>query len=191
VCGEHRPRLADERIRIPALLAERLGEQLLERHAHGSEGGEDEISLRRKVVDDHAIADGEAVGDKHPRRVVERFMAAMEKLDYDTALTYVSDTIVYTNIPMGPVEGPDAVRGLLEPFFASTLENQWVISNVAVHGPTVFIERLDRHHYPAGWAELPVVGVLEVQDGLITAWRDYFDLATLQHNLAQVGQSLG
>ena len=83
------------------------------------------------------------------------------------------------------------MRGLLEPFFASTLENKWVISHVAVNGPTVFIERLDRHHYPGGWAELPVVGVLEVHDGLITAWRDYFDLATLQSNLAQVGQSLG
>ena len=66
-----------------------------------------------------------------------------------------------------------------------------MISHVAVNGPTVFIERLDRHHYPGGWAELPVVGVLEVHDGLITAWRDYFDLATLQRNLAQVGQSLG
>ncbi|RPI11856.1 MAG: hypothetical protein EHM63_00870, partial [Actinobacteria bacterium] len=54
--------------------------------------------------------------EKDPRRVVERFMAAMEKLDYDAALTYVSDKIVYTNMPMGPVEGPDAVRGLLEPF---------------------------------------------------------------------------
>jgi hypothetical protein len=42
-----------------------------------------------------------------------------------------------------------------------------------------------------GWAELPVVDVLEVHDGLITAWRDYFDLATLQHNLDRVGQSLG
>ena len=49
--------------------------------------------------------------DKDPRRVVERFMAAMEKLDYDTALTHVSDTIVYTNIPMGPVEGPERCAG--------------------------------------------------------------------------------
>ena len=129
--------------------------------------------------------------DKDPRRVVERCMPAMETLDYDTALTHLSEEIVYTNIPMGSVEGPDAVRGLLEPFFASTLENKWVISHVAVNGPTVFIERLDRHHYPGGWAELPVVGVLEVHDGLITAWRDYFDLATLEQNLARVGQSLG
>jgi hypothetical protein len=60
-----------------------------------------------------------------------------------------------------------------------------VISHVAVNGPTVFIERLDRHHYPEGWAELPVVGVLEMHDGLINSWRDYFDLATLQQNLAR------
>jgi limonene-1,2-epoxide hydrolase len=42
----------------------------------------------------------------------------------------------------------------------------------------VFLERLDRHRLDHGWRELPVNSVFEVRDGLISIWRDYFDLAT-------------
>ena len=43
----------------------------------------------------------------------------------------------------------------------------------------MFIERLDRHRLADKWVELPVTGVLEVHDGKITYWRDYFDAATI------------
>jgi limonene-1,2-epoxide hydrolase len=86
---------------------------------------------------------------------------------------------------MAKVHGPAGIRGILEPFFAPTLENEWVIKNTAVAGPVVFLERLDRHRLPKGWAELPVTGVWEVHDGRITVWRDYFDLATIQQAFAQ------
>ena len=42
----------------------------------------------------------------------------------------------------------------------------------------MFLERLDRHRLDHGWRELPVNSVFEVHDGLITVWRDYFDLLT-------------
>lgn len=122
-----------------------------------------------------------------PASVVDAFLAAMAKLDYDDALRYVTDDVVYTNMPMGTVHGPDGIRGTLEPFFAPTLHNEWVIGNVAVNGSTVFVERLDRHQLPGGWAELPVVGVFELRDGRIAHWRDYFDLATIVDGMAAVG----
>jgi limonene-1,2-epoxide hydrolase len=120
-----------------------------------------------------------------PTDVVRAFMAAMEQLDYDTALSYVSDDCEYVNVPIGTVTGPDGIRSVLEPFFAPTLENQWVIRSVAADGPIVFMERLDRHRLANGWAELPVNGVWEVHDGRITAWRDYFDLATIERGFAE------
>lgn len=110
----------------------------------------------------------------------------MERLDYDTALAWVTDDVEYTNIPMGTVIGPDGIRSVLEPFFAPTISNQWVVRSTAVHGSTVFMERLDRHQLPGGWVELPVVGVFEVEGGKITKWRDYFDLATVQDGFATV-----
>jgi len=114
-----------------------------------------------------------------PAEVVRAFMAAMEKLDYDTAMAYVTDDCEYVNIPLATVYGPAGIREVLEPFFAPTLENEWIIKAMAADGPVVFMERLDRHRLPEGWVELPVTGVFEVHDGRIAKWRDYFDLATI------------
>ncbi len=120
-----------------------------------------------------------------PLDVVHAFMAAMALKDYDTALKHVSDDCEYENPPIGKFRGPAGIRSVLEPFFAPTLENEWVIKNTAVTGPVVFLERLDRHRLANGWAELPVIGVFEVRDGLITVWRDYFDLATITNEMAK------
>ncbi len=70
-------------------------------------------------------------------------------------------------------------------FFAATIENEWIIKTTVANGSVVFMERLDRHRLPNGWAELPVTGVFAVHDGQITAWRDYFDLSTLQTGFAE------
>ncbi len=120
----------------------------------------------------------------NPQETVKAFLSAMEKKDYDTALGFVSADCEYTNLPMGTVRGPTAIRGVLEPFFEPILENEFKLLRMAAEGPVVFVERLDRHRVPAGWFELPVTGVLEVRNGLIEVWREYFDLATLQTGLA-------
>jgi limonene-1,2-epoxide hydrolase len=83
-------------------------------------------------------------------------------------------------MPMGTVRGPEGIRSVLEPFFAPTIENKLEILREAAVGPIVFLERLDRHLLPTGWVNLPVTGVYEVHNGLITVYRDYFDLATIQ-----------
>lgn len=116
-----------------------------------------------------------------PLEIVKAFFAAMTTLDFDTALSYVSDDCEYDNVPMpeAKVYGPAGIRAVLEPFFAPTIRNEFVILREAVKGPVVFIERLDRHHLQNGWVELPVTGVWEVHDGRITLWRDYFNLPTL------------
>jgi len=125
----------------------------------------------------------------NPQQVVQAFMAAMEKLDYDTAFTFVSPNVSYTNMPRGfdsTTYGPGGIRAALEPFFAPTITNEWVIKNIATSGNTVFIERFDRHQFEKGWAELPVTGIFEVTDGIITEWREYFDYATIQQGIAAV-----
>ena len=115
-----------------------------------------------------------------PIEITKLFLKAMEPLDYDNALTLVSEACEYTNPPpIGTVHGPAGIRAVLEPFFAPTLENEFRILREASQGPIVVLERLDRHRLADKWVELPVTGVFEVHDGLITYWRDYFDAATI------------
>ncbi len=113
-----------------------------------------------------------------PISVVEAFLKSFVAMDFETALTHISADCEYTNIPMGTVRGPAGVREVLEPFFAPIHENDFIILRKAADGPIVFLERLDRHRLDHGWRELPVNSVFEVHNGLITVWRDYFDLMT-------------
>ena len=113
-----------------------------------------------------------------PTDTVDAFLTAFAAMDFDTALRHLADDCEYTNIPMGTVRGHAGVREVLVPFFAPIHENEFVRLRTAANGPVVFIERLDRHRLDHGWRELPVNSVFEVHDGLITVWRDYFDLMT-------------
>lgn len=118
--------------------------------------------------------------EQAPMAVAKAFLKAMEPLDYGTALAYVAGDCEYTNPPpIGTVHGPAAIRAVLEPFFGPTLENEFRVLREAANGSVVVLERLDRHRLADKWVELPVTGVFEVHDGLITYWRDYFDAATI------------
>ena len=124
-----------------------------------------------------------------PIDVVRQFMKLMEPLNYDEALKLVAASVEYTNPPpLGTVKGPAGIRAVLEPFFAPTLENEFRVVRASAHDAIVFLERLDRHRLADKWVELPVTGVYEVHGGLITYWRDYFDMPTI---LSQWPQSSG
>ncbi len=113
-----------------------------------------------------------------PTETVEAFLTAFAAMDFDTALTHLAGDCEYTNVPMGTVYGHTGVREVLGPFFEPIRENEFLLVRKAADGPVVFVERLDRHRLDHGWRELPVNSVFEVHDGLITVWRDYFDLMT-------------
>lgn len=119
-----------------------------------------------------------------PTDTVRQFMKLMEPLDYDAALKLISADCEYVNpAPFGAVRGPAGVRAVLEPFFGPTKENEFKVLRQSASGPVVFLERLDRHLFGDKWVELPVTGVYEVHDGLITYWRDYFDVATIMSQM--------
>jgi limonene-1,2-epoxide hydrolase len=120
-----------------------------------------------------------------PLETVTAMTDAMAVKDYDTACRHFTEDCEYTNIPMGSVTGPAGVRAVLEPFFAPTLENEFLTIRHATEGNTLFVERLDRHRLEAGWVELPVTGVFEIRDGRIAVWRDYFDLPTIMKHWPQ------
>mgnify|MGYP003343616549 CR=1 FL=1 len=52
-------------------------------------------------------------------------------------------------------------------------------------GDVVLTERIDVFHMGETTIELPVMGIFEVRDGLIAAWRDYFDLNQYMSQLPQ------
>ena len=95
------------------------------------------------------------------------------------SLHFTSDA-VYHNIPMQPVKGRDAIRQVLTGLTSRLQSKGWEVRHQAVDGNVVLNERVDRFGHGDKVIELRVMGVFEVRDGKIAAWRDYFDLAEWQ-----------
>lgn len=120
-----------------------------------------------------------------PTRTVLALIDACNRRDVDAALALFSADAVYHNIPIEPARGLDAIRAMLCPFLMSAAEVDWRVHHIVAGADgVVMTERTDRFRMPGGWLELPVMGVFEVRDGRIDAWRDYFDMAPLQPLLA-------
>jgi limonene-1,2-epoxide hydrolase len=81
-------------------------------------------------------------------------------------------------MPVAPVRGKAAIRTVLDMFVKPAQSVEFVMLNDAASGNTVLTERLDKFQIGDRAVDLPVAGVFEVEGGKITAWRDYFDMAT-------------
>ena len=66
------------------------------------------------------------------------------------------------------------IRAVIAPWS----ETRWEIVTLLSAGNVVVAERIDRTRAGERSAELPIVGVFELEEGKIRAWRDYFDLGT-------------
>ena len=90
---------------------------------------------------------------------------------------YFTDDAVYHNIPMVPINGKAAIMETIGNWKAMMACNGWEIVHQVSNGDVVMNERIDRFTANGKAIALPVVGVFELRDGKISAWRDYFDLA--------------
>jgi limonene-1,2-epoxide hydrolase len=122
-----------------------------------------------------------------PRAVVAAFIAAIEAKDLAAAGALVAEDISYENVPMQPIAGRDTMVAVLSAFMGPAVAVEWKVLREVAVGNVVANERIDRFQFPGGWVELPVAGFFEVDEqGLITLWRDYFDLSTYTTQMAAV-----
>jgi limonene-1,2-epoxide hydrolase len=113
--------------------------------------------------------------------VVREFCNLVSKRDPEALRALLDQDVIYHNIGMEPSRGLDATLANLaaqwEMFPASY---DFEVRNLAARDGVVLTERIDRVGSSGLIAPVPVMGVFEVHDGKITAWRDYFDAALVQ-----------
>jgi limonene-1,2-epoxide hydrolase len=116
-----------------------------------------------------------------PREVVDQFItafiAAWPAGDASRLGPFFHEDAVFHNIPMEPVTG----RAAIEAFFAGLMAMGGEVSVEMVHALAsdglVMTERIDRFSIGGREITLPIMGTIEIRDGLIAAWRDYFDMS--------------
>lgn len=115
--------------------------------------------------------------------LVRRFCAAWANVDIPKILDFFTDDAIYHNMPLQPIQGKDAIKGVIEQFMAPFERCDWEVTNIAASGDVVLTERVDRFMGQKNVA-LPVMGAFEIKDGKIAAWRDYFDLGAWTKQMA-------
>jgi len=116
-----------------------------------------------------------------PIEVVRRFCAAWsDNMGAAELAAFFADDAVYHNIPLAPVTGREAIANNIATFIrpgAPGIESLALrLINIVAEGPIVMTERVDVFKVPNKSFELQVMGIFEVRDGKIDAWRDYFDM---------------
>ena len=119
--------------------------------------------------------------------IVDAFIAAWGSMDLDRIMAFFAPDAVYTNVPIDPPNrGIEAIRGMIGAFLGMAKAVEFVVHHQAENTATgvVMNERTDRFLLSDGrWAALRVMGVFELREGKIRAWRDYFDMAEAQREL--------
>jgi limonene-1,2-epoxide hydrolase len=116
-------------------------------------------------------------------KIVEDFIDSWKSVDVERILGFLSDDVFYHNIPMEPLNGIAATRA----FFQSmgTLDSaEWEVRNIAANGNVVLTERVDNFVISGKPLSIPVMGVFEIENGKIKAWRDYFDFSTFARQMS-------
>lgn len=113
------------------------------------------------------------------------FIAAWETGDAAALGAFFAEEAVYHNGPIEPVTGRAAIETTLASFMAMGGRVDVDVVHAVANESIVMTERVDHFIRPEGKVSLPVMGIFEVRDGSIVAWRDYFDLKQFASALAE------
>ena len=125
-------------------------------------------------------------------QIVTEFIRACDGKSMDRVVSFFTPDCCYHNMPMQPVYGPQGVREVLQTFADLSDEWQWQLHHIA-ESPSgvVLTERTDKVCVRGEWFDFPVMGVFELRNGKIHAWRDYFDLQQAMKTMQAAAQRKG
>ena len=127
-------------------------------------------------------------GPSSAEAVVRDFMAASISAwssgDATTLAAFFSEDPEYRNGPLPLVKGRDVIVSSLTEIMSVGGEVDVDLVHLVVDGPVVMTERVDYVKFGEKTAGLRIAGVFEVNNGVISAWRDYFDATEFSSQLS-------
>lgn len=101
----------------------------------------------------------------------------LEDLDAAGLVEALADDVVVEHVTTGRrIDGKDAVIAWLSDLSDRSAEDHIDLVRWSIDGSTIWAERVDRHLIDGQWHEIPVMGVIELNDAQqVILMRDYFD----------------
>jgi limonene-1,2-epoxide hydrolase len=117
--------------------------------------------------------------------LVRDFISAWEARDVAGILSRMTHDAIYLNVGLSEARGHEAIRATITPFLQGANAVRWTITHIAeTDSGVVLTERLDEFVMGGKTLSVPVMGAFEFEGGLISAWRDYFDLPGFQSQMS-------
>ena len=108
-------------------------------------------------------------------RMVREFLAAWERRDTAHIVDRFTEDGVYHSVPLTPIVGRAAIQEFVAGFAGKPSGRIEIHPQVATE-TVVMNERNDHIFLNGKPVSLRIMGVFEIRDGHIAAWREYFDL---------------
>jgi len=126
--------------------------------------------------------------ERAPQAVVRAFISALERLDFDRALSLVAPDIRWVNVPWTTATNKGRFEKMLRGMFADTTRFEVQFFDIHERGDgVVYTDRIDIVEGGGLSMNLPVQGEFRVNDGLVTEWVDRFSWAKV---IGDIGRSL-
>ena len=111
--------------------------------------------------------------------VAQEMVQAWNDQNWDRVYGLFAEDGVLHSVMVEPVVGRENIRARLGRLEAGIERIELQILNSGVINDVVVLERVDDFVYNGEHGRVPVVGVLEIVDGEVKVWREYYDHATL------------
>ena len=119
--------------------------------------------------------------------VANEVIDAWNNMDWDRAWDTFAEDGVLHSVMSDPVVGKDAVSTRLSAVVDGLTRIELQIINMGIINDVVVLERVDDFDYKGKHSRVPVVGIMEISDGKVNEWREYYDKATLVEALTVEG----
>ena len=116
--------------------------------------------------------------------VAREMIAAWKSADWRKVADLFAEDGVLRNMMLPPVNGRAAIYERIAALGKGAPGGVVLdVAHMGVIDGLVFIERTDRFVYNGHPGATPVVGVLDIRDGKVKEWREYYDRASLERAL--------
>ena len=121
--------------------------------------------------------------DEAKLATAEQMFEAWNTLDWQLAFDLFSEDGVLQSMMSEPIVGREVIRARLADLVGNIDRIELQIRNIGVVNDVVMFERVDDFVYKGKHSRVPVVGVMEIANGEVLEWREYYDKAMLTNAL--------
>ncbi len=121
--------------------------------------------------------------DKEKLATAQKMVNAWNQLDWEGVYALFAPDAVMHSMMMDPVVGRDAIRERFTRFTPGLERIELQLGRIGIIDGAVMMERVDDFTYKGKHSRVPVAGVLEIDNGLVTEWREYYDHHSLVESM--------